>query len=224
MIVTVCGGKGGVGKSTVALNLAGALDGVLVDADLGMADLPTDGGPTLFDVLAGRLDPDEAVRSEWAVGVLPAGRSLAGARSVDPGALEGVLSTLAETYRTVVVDAPAGFSADAALSIVAADCCVLVTTPEPATLADAVRTRSLARELGTDLAAVVLNRADVTRDAVTETLGGPQFAVPEHDAVHEAQESGLPVAYTDAPLEPVQRFEAVADHLERVAADRRQEQ
>lgn len=221
MIVTVCGGKGGVGKSTVSLNLATALDAVLVDADLGMADLPTDGGPTLHDVLAGRIDPLEAVRTDWAVGVLPAGRSLAGARSVEPTALTSVLETLSTTYEYVIVDAPAGFEADAALPIVAADCCVLVTTPDPATLADAVRTRSLARELGTDLGAVVLNRAAHTRDAVTNTLGGPQFAVPDHPDIHEAQQSGLPVSYTDADPEPVTRFETVATTLRTVARDRR---
>lgn len=221
MIVTVCGGKGGVGKSTVALNLAAALDGVLVDADIGMADLPTDGGPTLHDVLAGRVAPLEAVRSDWAVGVLPAGRSLAGARSVEPSDLVPVLETLAATYQFVIVDAPAGFEADAALSIVAADGCVLVTTPDPATLADAVRTRSLAQELGTDLAAVVLNHAAQTRDSVTNTLGGPQFAIPNSSDVHNAQQSGLPVSYTDADPTPIERFRAIAAHLRTIDRDRK---
>ncbi|MDZ7850000.1 MAG: chromosome partitioning protein ParA [Halodesulfurarchaeum sp.] len=221
MIVTVCGGKGGVGKSTLSLNLGAALDAVVVDADFGMADLPTDGGPTLHDVLAGRADPLEAVRTEWAVGVLPAGRSLAGARSVEPTELVGVLETLAATYEYVIVDAPAGFDADAALPIVAADCCVLVTTPDPATLADAVRTRSLARELGTDLGAVVLNRAAAVRESVTETLGGPQFAVPDRADIHAAQQSGLPVALTDAPPAARTPFEAVASHVRTLNRDRR---
>lgn len=220
MIITVCGGKGGVGKSTVALNLAATLDGLLVDADLGMANLPTDGGPTLHDVLAGRIEPLEAVRADWAVGVLPTGRSLAGARSVEPTELTSVLETLATQYEYVVVDAPAGFEADVALPVAAADCCVLVTTPDPPTLADAVRTRSLTRELGTDLGAVVLNRAEHTRESVTKTLGGPQFAIPTHEDVHEAQQSGLPITSTRADLELVQRFEELASHLRRVARDR----
>lgn len=221
MIVTVCGGKGGVGKSTLSLNLGTALDAVVVDADFGMADLPTDGGPTLHDVLAGRVDPLEAVRTEWAVGLLPAGRSLAGARSVEPAALVDVLRTLADTYEYVIVDAPAGFDADAALSIFAADCCLLVTTPDPATLADAVRTRSLARELGTDLGAVVLNRATETRESVTEALGGPQFAVPEMAAIHAAQRSGLPVSLADAEPAARRPFEAIASHVRTLNRDRR---
>ncbi len=221
MIVTVCGGKGGVGKSTLSLNLGATLDAVVVDADLGMADLPTDGGPTLHDVLSGRVDPLEAVRTEWAVGVLPAGRSLAGARSVEPAELLSVLEALAEVYEYVIVDAPAGFDADAALPIVAADCCVLVTTPDPATLADAVRTRSLARELGTDLGAVVLNRADRTRKSITKTLGGPQFAVPAHPDIHAAQQSGLPVSLVDADPAARTPFEALASQLRTLARDRR---
>lgn len=222
MIATVAGGKGGIGKSTVALNLAAELDAVLVDADLTMADLPTDGGPTLHDVLADRFDPHEAVRSDWAVGILPAGRSLAGARSVDPAALGQVLETLERSFEYVIVDAPAGFEADAAVPIVAASCALLVTTPEPATLADAVRTRSLARELGTPIGAVVLNRAESTRESITETLGGPQFAIPDDPTIHEAQRDGLPVALTDADARVRQPFAALAEQVRTLARDRRQ--
>lgn len=221
MIVTVCGGKGGVGKSTVALNLAAELDAVLVDADVGMADLPTDRGPTLHEVLSGDADPLEAVRDDWAVGVLPAGRSLAGARSIDLRRFEAVLRTLAGRYRWVVVDSPAGFDADAAMATVAADACVLVTTPDPATIADALRTRTLARELETGIATVVLNRSDEIRARVTDVLGGPQVPIPESEPLHAAQRQGLPLSLSGEDAAVASAFERVAGHLRRIERDRR---
>jgi septum site-determining protein MinD len=221
VIVTVCGGKGGVGKSTVALNLAAVLDGVLVDADVGMADQPTDGGPTLQDALAGRVDPEEAVRTDWAVGVLPAGRSLNGARSTRLEELQPTLEALSKRYGWIVVDAPAGFDADVALSILAADVCVLVTCPEPAALADSVRTRSLAGELGTGIGAVVLNRSGTTRAAVSEVLGDPQFAVPDAESVHEAQREGVPIVFSEPDHPASGVFRALAERLRQLTRDRR---
>ncbi|MFW5973812.1 MAG: P-loop NTPase, partial [Natrialbaceae archaeon] len=73
MILAVTAGKGGVGKSTVAYNLGAELDAVVVDADLGMADLPGSRGPDLHDVLAGRASPLEAVREAGPVPILPCG-------------------------------------------------------------------------------------------------------------------------------------------------------
>ncbi|MFB6113560.1 MAG: MinD/ParA family protein [Halodesulfurarchaeum sp.] len=221
MIVTVCGGKGGVGKSTVALNLAYELDAVLVDADVGMADLPTDHGPTLHDVLGGHVDPIDAVRDDWAVGLLPSGRSLAGARSIDLRRFETTLETLSGTYRWVVVDTPAGFDAAAALPIATAAACVLVTTPDPAPLADAVRTRSLAREFDTGLAAVVLNRAAEKRDDVTAALGGPQVPVPPSRPLHDAQRHGLPIALAGGDEDVRAAFRALRGQLTRIERDTR---
>jgi len=107
MILTVTAGKGGVGKTTVAYNLAAELDAVAVDADLGMADLPSARGPDLHDVLSGRATPVEAVREAGPVSVLPCGRSLAGLRGADPAELVDAVRAVVCEYDRVVVDAPA---------------------------------------------------------------------------------------------------------------------
>ncbi|MFB6133238.1 MAG: chromosome partitioning protein ParA [Halanaeroarchaeum sp.] len=216
MIIGVCGGKGGVGKSTVSLALGGVLDAVVVDADLTMADLPVDAGPTVQDVLAGRSSLSAAVRDEWAVSILPAGRSLASARSADPGALLDVLQRLDEQYETVVVDGPAGLGADAALPMAAADACVLVTTPAPSAIADAVRTRALARELGTPIGAVVLNRVGEKRPPIEKRLGGPVVVVPESRAVASATREGLPVTISAPTSDAARAFHSLGERLTRV--------
>jgi septum site-determining protein MinD len=219
MILAVGGGKGGVGKSTVAYNLGAELDAVVVDADLSMADLPTGRGPDLHDVLAGRAGPVEAVREEGPVALLPCGRSLAGARACDPTALVDAVEGVADAYGRVVVDCPAGMSGDVGLGFLVATACVLVTEPTPPALGDAVRARALAHELDAALVGVVLNRTtgNAPVDLVARQLGAPVTTVPGDDRVAAAQASGRPVR-TVAPDSPaVDAFADLADAVERVA-------
>ncbi|WP_134668518.1 MinD/ParA family ATP-binding protein [Halorussus marinus] len=213
MILAIAGGKGGVGKSTVSLNLGAELDAVVVDADLSMADLPTARGPDLHDVLAGRADPVEAVREDGPVDLLPCGRTLAGARAGEVAALASALDAVESIYDRVVVDCPAGMAADVGVPLLAADAAVLVTSSREFALADAVRTRALARELDAGLAAVALNRTG--REPPTETLrralGARVVAVPDDGRVRRAQRQGRPVASLAPDSRPAARFVALAE-------------
>ena len=214
MILAVCGGKGGVGKTTVALNLAAELEAVLVDADLGMADVPAGRGPDLHDVLAGRADPVEAVREHDGVRLLPCGRTLAGAREGDPRRLVDAVRAVEEEYGDVVVDCPAGLRADVGLPLLAADACVVVTTPDRAALADALRARSLAVELDAGVAAVAYNRASDADEAVADALGAPVVAVPETDVVGETLPTGRPVRTLAPSATAAEQFELLAARVQ----------
>ncbi|QIB72908.1 chromosome partitioning protein ParA [Halogeometricum borinquense] len=195
MILAVTGGKGGVGKSTLAFELGAAMDAVVVDADLGMADLPTGPGPDLHDVLADRADAVEAVREDGPVRLLPCGRSLSGARAADVRRLGDSLRAVERVYGDVVVDCPAGMKADAGVPLAVADACVIVASPRPYALADAVRTRELARELDAGLVAVAVNRAveDPPEAVFEEVLGAPAVTVPADPRMARTVETGRPV-------------------------------
>jgi septum site-determining protein MinD len=223
MILAVTAGKGGVGKSTVAYNLAAELDAVAIDADLGMADLPTARGPDLHDVLAGRATPLEAVQDVGPVAMIPCGRSLAGARATDPTGLVETVEAVARRYGSVVIDTPAGMRSDAGLPVLAAEACLLVTRPTRPAIADAVRARELARVLDTPLVRVALNRVDprqigteTDRDRqLANTLGAPIHKLPDSEAVARAQRAGQPVRVIDQSATATEQFTALARDVER---------
>jgi len=216
MILTVAAGKGGVGKSTIAYNLGAELGAVVVDADLGMADLPAGRGPDLHDVLAGRATAVEAVREPGPVALLPCGRSLAGARAADPTDLVGVV----EAYDRVVIDAPAGMRSDAGTALLAGEACLLVTDATEPAIADAIRTRELARAVETPLARIALNRADrsVPTEGIATALGGPVTRIPDSETVTRAQRAGRPVQELAPDSAAARALAELADRLREMLA------
>lgn len=211
MILAVVGGKGGVGKSTVAMELGAHLDAVVVDADLSMADLPTARGPDLHDVLAGRARPIEAVREGGAVSILPCGRTLAGARACDVGRLGEVLTVVARRYGDVIVDCAAGMRADVGVPLAVADACVVVTAPERPAFADAIRARELARSFDAGLAVIAYNRAERVPERVERTLGAPGVPIPTDEAVRRARRTGYPTSALFPDEAASAGFAALAD-------------
>jgi flagellar biosynthesis protein FlhG len=183
-LLLISGGKGGVGKTTVAANLAAHMASkgarvLLVDLDLGLANvdvvLRLDARSTLEDVLAGRCGWRECVvTAQGGVHVLPAACGEASLANLDPARLatlcEGI-AELARDYDIVIGDSPAGIGADVLAFAAAAQLVWVVTTPDPAALSDAYglikALHSHARDEGRDLATpeLVLNCVNGVEEA-----------------------------------------------------------
>ncbi|MEY7850969.1 MinD/ParA family protein [Natrarchaeobius sp. A-rgal3] len=224
MIVAVAGGKGGVGKSTTSWNLGRELDAVVVDADLTTADLPPGTGPDLHDVLAGRVEPVDAVEDVGPVTILPCGRTLSGARASNVENLPSVVERIEREWGRVVVDCPAGLARDVGIELQSADLAVLVTRPTRAAMVDAFRTDELAEKLRTPVASLVLNMAESERheeiaDRAGRELGVEVTIVDHQQAVADAQARWVPVRDHAPDAQAVDAYSSVADRLER-AADR----
>jgi flagellar biosynthesis protein FlhG len=177
-------GKGGVGTSNLALNLAIALGErgsrvVLVDADLGLANIDLlcglAPGCDLGDVLSGDRPLSEAIVDGPAgIRIIPgahASRTLIEALGDAPGRLIEELAGLEAGADFLVVDAGSGLGPSIATLAAAADEAVVVTTPEPTSVADAHAAIHRFRRLAAPptLRAVV-NQAASASEAV-EVLG-----------------------------------------------------
>ena len=174
--VAVASGKGGVGKTWLAISLSHALAEagrrvLLVDGDFGLANLDVQLGLTpaidLAAVLAGRATIGQAI-SHFVPGgfsVLP-GRSGSGTLSaLDPGLLEGLLGGLkTQEHDFLLLDLGAGVDGGNRRLSCWADQLLVVVTDEPTSLTDAYAVLKLhasdcARAAATPDAHVVVNLA-----------------------------------------------------------------
>ncbi|MEM9174260.1 MAG: P-loop NTPase [Myxococcota bacterium] len=180
----IVSGKGGVGKSLVAVNLAREIARgeasrrvLLVDADAGLANadlmlgwIPT---ATLSDWIEGRAPETELLtRDEDGLGLLVSGTSEAAtgllarlaARTLDAQAEQA----LGDADLTVF-DLGAGIGAAVLETAAACDRVWLVATPEPTSLADAytMARRLVDRRPGVDLELIVNRARDAEEGART---------------------------------------------------------
>ncbi len=148
--IAITSGKGGVGKTTIAANLAAlwARRGrrtLVVDADLGLAclDLALGVKPRrdLFDVIEGTASLEETlVEGPFGAMLLPAsvGRfQLANMGHASRAALMRAIDLVAARFEVVIFDTGAGIGATAVEFASHADEIVLVVTPDASTLRDA---------------------------------------------------------------------------------------
>lgn len=150
-VIAVASGKGGVGKTWLAITLTQALStagrkALLFDGDLGLANVDVQLGlnPTadLSRALAGQQALDDVLLPVEATGFhVAAGRSGSGGlAALSAGQLEGLgrgVVRLADSYDKVVMDLGAGIDATVRTLAGFAGVSLVVTTDEPTALTDA---------------------------------------------------------------------------------------
>lgn len=172
-ITAITSGKGGVGKTFVAANLAAALarqgQRVLVlDADLGLANLDVvlNLFPklTLHDVFSGKTAlVDAIVPAPGGFSVLLAGSGMVEYSRMTPevrAQLQAVIDEVAPNYDHVLLDTGAGISDVVLYTVSLADEVLIVATAEPTSLTDAYATiKVLATTQGRRRIQLVVNQA-----------------------------------------------------------------
>lgn len=148
--IAVVSGKGGVGKSNFALNFALTLSGkgkkvLLFDLDIGMGNIEVLLGKTTNKSIVHLFSEDYKLeeiieKGPNAISYISGGSGLDEIFTMDKEKYDYFLSQfekLLASYEFIIFDMGAGITEGSAHFILAADECIVVTTPEPTSLTDA---------------------------------------------------------------------------------------
>jgi ATP-binding protein involved in chromosome partitioning len=247
-VIAISSGKGGVGKSTVTVNLAAALAARghhigLMDADVYGPNIPRmlgigDDRPA---VVGGRIQPIEA----YGVKVMSLGNLVerdAAAIWRGPIIMKIIQQFLGDVewgqLDYLLVDMPPG-TGDAQLSLVQSvqvSGAIIVTTPQEVSVGDALRGAKMFEKVGVPVLGIVENMSYFScphcgeRTDVFSTGGGQRLAtelglpllaqIPLQARVQELCESGVPVVLAEPDTPAARVLIALATAVEQQAASR----
>ena len=177
--IAVTSGKGGVGKTSISLNLAIELSRIgkqvlLLDADLGLANVDILLGisprHTIEGVLRGECSIfDATTEGPEGLTIISAASGIGESEAWHSGDIQAIQADLARLERgfdLILIDTGAGISAKVTDFVVSADQMLLVAVPEPTSVADAYAMIKVVSGMRPDLqAGLVVNRARSTREA-----------------------------------------------------------
>lgn len=196
-IFVVTSGKGGVGKTTTAINLGAAInhyggDVIIVDGNmttpnvglhLGASIVPI----TLNHVLKGEAELQDAIyKHESGTKIIPSNLSIKELKNLNFEKIGKVAKQLRDYADYIIFDSPAGLGEDSISVIKAGDELIIVTNPEIPAVTDALKTIKIAESHGKTIKGVILNRAkrintEMPMSSIKEMLEYPILGVVPED-------------------------------------------
>jgi len=202
-IIVINSGKGGVGKTTTAINLGVSLNKlkkevIIVDANLNTPNVGLHlGAPivpvTLNHVLKGKADIEEAIY-EHASGtkIVPSSLSVNELTKFNTKKLPEIAKKLGKMADYVIFDSAAGFGEEVIAVLEAAEEIIIVTNPEMPAVTDALKAVKVARGMKKEVNGVIVTRHkdakyEMPLSSIKSMLESPIIGViPEDNAVKEA--------------------------------------
>ncbi len=229
-IIVITSGKGGVGKTTTAINLGAAMnyfgkDVLIIDANLttpnvgihlGSPEVPIN----LNHVLNGKADVFEGVyEHESGIKILPSSLSVKELKNLKPERLIKYKKDFKKVADIIIIDSAAGLGNEALSAIKMADELVIVSNPEMAAIADALKAVKLAEEFKKEIKGVIMTKVkgdkiELQPSTVKEMLEIPVLGmIPEEDSVREALNLKDAVVHTHPKSNAARAYKEIAAQL-----------
>ena len=205
--ILITSGKGGVGKTTVCVNLGSILSQMgskvlLVDADLVLNNLDIVLGLEskivydIYDVVLGRCRPVQAIVSTCDnnnLFVLPASKDIK-SLGLHTQALSSIVADLDQLYDYILIDSPAGIEKGFVRTLNLTKEAIIVTTPHISSIRDADKVYNILNSVGFNVFNIVINRVrgdqivnkeSLSIEFISEYLGINIIgAIPEDDEIN----------------------------------------
>lgn len=186
--------KGGVGKTTTVVSLGAAIasfgkkvlliDGNISSPNLGLHLEIVEPEVSLQDVLERKANPLQAIHKLANFDVLPA--SIFDNLKVNPFLLKEKIKNLKRNYDYIIIDSSPSLDNETLGAMMASDEILVVTTPDHPTLSTTLKAIKLARQRGTPISGLILNKVhnrnfEISPEHIETTLEIPIMAVIPHD-------------------------------------------